>query len=205
MDPTWSESQAGSPFVHGDYLQIGEQDGRPIWERIGEEELRPKLFFTTSSRRWWIAPYPESPGTATWYFTDTNEWDLPDVVWNKAGSGELPVPLLVPWDAPPLPTAMNLLCAGKHEPINMLHPNPVLSWTFVAAEGGPPGQTAYQVQVATTGPLLNAHTPDLWDSGVIEASLEGAIYVGEPLPSEELHWWAVRVRDADGLWSEDWG
>lgn len=72
-----------------------------------------------------------------------------------------------------------------------------------------PGDTATDVQicVATTEALLNADTPDMWNSGWIDITGEGLVegnrcadqsYGGLPLSPYTVYWWKIRFKDADG-------
>ncbi len=60
-------------------------------------------------------------------------------------------------------------------------------------------QTAYRIQVATTPALLEAGTPDVWDSGRVNSS--ASVYVqfgGEPLKPGCTYCWRVRTWNRDG-------
>jgi len=71
------------------------------------------------------------------------------------------------------------------------------------------GDTASEVQicVATSEALLNADTPDMWNSGWIDITGEGLVegsrcadqsYAGLPLAGYTVYWWKIRFKDADG-------
>ncbi len=67
-------------------------------------------------------------------------------------------------------------------------------------------QTAYQVLVSSSEPMLQANRGDLWDSGQVQSdALFNIVYSGQPLPSWQRCFWKVRVWDQNGRpsnWSE---
>jgi hypothetical protein len=76
--------------------------------------------------------------------------------------------------------------------------NPRLSWQLSASAPGQraQGETAYQIQVASSATLLASNQPDLWDSGqVISAQPFNVAYAGSPLASAQQVFWQVRIWD----------
>lgn len=95
-----------------------------------------------------------------------------------------------------------LLCEWSDFPLNVDRPAPRLSWHSHVST-----QKAWQIHVASTLDLLNAETPDLWDSGKVDSSGSLNIgYDGTPLKSRQTCHWRVRVwGDLDASprqWSE---
>lgn len=91
---------------------------------------------------------------------------------------------------------------GKVNPARVADPRPELTWEYEDAQGRE--QSAYQVLVASTEAKLDANEGDLWDSGVAPASAPRAKYAGAALESERTYFWKVRVRNREGVWSEEW-
>lgn len=61
-------------------------------------------------------------------------------------------------------------------------------------------QTGYRIQVATRPDLLDAGTPDLWDSGDVTSGQVNAIrYGGAPLPADSRCYWRVQLTDDRGI------
>ncbi|MFC3198875.1 alpha-L-rhamnosidase C-terminal domain-containing protein [Parapedobacter deserti] len=90
----------------------------------------------------------------------------------------------------------NLLSAPEKSVITTLEPR--FTWVVPAQENGD-YQTAYQVLVASAPALLEAGTPDLWDSGQVEDS--NALYIayaGDPLKPNTAYYWRVRVWNRSG-------
>lgn len=76
--------------------------------------------------------------------------------------------------------------------------HPQLSWELTSTAQNQ-RQQAYEVQVATTSALLNANTPDVWNSGKVTSSASINIpYAGTALHSREMVYWRVQVWDASG-------
>jgi hypothetical protein len=107
-------------------------------------------------------------------------------------------PLLV--DESPTVTAVQV--EGEINPVSVANRQPELAWTYEDPRGS--GQSAYQVVVASTQEKLDANEGDLWDSGVVLSEEPVAKYAGESLCSAQTYFWKVRVRDSEGVWSEEW-
>ncbi|WP_197528748.1 family 78 glycoside hydrolase catalytic domain [Aeoliella mucimassa] len=100
----------------------------------------------------------------------------------------------------------NLRCEYLTDPlgIDVLHPR--LSWQVQAIDADQRGlkQTTYQLLVATSPELLTPETADLWNSGkVCSPQTQLVEYEGEPLASDTVCYWKVRVTDREGKLS-DW-
>lgn len=98
---------------------------------------------------------------------------------------------------------MDLRCEGRPEPDAIDVAHPTLSWALAA----PPSvrarqQTAYHILVATSPGQLRPGAADRWDSGVVESSATIVSYHGSPLRSVERCYWAIRVRNEKGQWTE---
>lgn len=91
---------------------------------------------------------------------------------------------------------------GKVNPARVADPRPDLGWEYEDPQGSE--QTAYQVLVASTEEKLDANEGDLWDSGVVLEGAHQAKYEGAALESERTYFWKVRVRNSEGVWSEEW-
>jgi len=81
-------------------------------------------------------------------------------------------------------------------PLGLDAQHPRLSWPLTSKKTGV-RQSAYQVRVATSPPLLSR--PDVWDSGKV-TSAESALvpYAGPALEPRTRYHWSVRVWDTDG-------
>jgi alpha-L-rhamnosidase len=105
--------------------------------------------------------------------------------------------------AQPLVTE-GLRCEYLNNPLGLDETMPRLSWVLSDTDRGV-GQSAYQIEVASTPELLNSDKPDLWDSGKVASSETIQIeYKGTPLTSRETCYWRVRAFDragAVGPWS----
>jgi hypothetical protein len=146
------------------------------------------------------------------------------VTWNHAGLGEqtapylrlrfyltapnttVTSPALYAWQIAPLltqpPAVGSLQVEGLPAPAGLGDPRPLLSWTYTDPQGQ--AQAAWQVQVASTPALLDAGTPDMWDTGVQTGAQTSAPYAGAALADYATYFWRVRARNAAGLWSESW-
>lgn len=99
------------------------------------------------------------------------------------------------------PQVSDLRVEGRVNPMGVSDPTPSFSWTYTAAEAE---QAAYQLLVASTLDQLEANEGDIWDSGPIESAAAEAEYGGPALGEETTYFWKVRVRDSEGVWSEEW-
>ncbi len=100
------------------------------------------------------------------------------------------------------PAASAVMTEGRANPTGIADPTPEFSWTF--EDRAERTQTAYHVLVASTQEKLDANEGDLWDSGVVLSSEPKAKYAGSELGSESVYFWKVRVRNSEGVWSEEW-
>jgi alpha-L-rhamnosidase len=102
-------------------------------------------------------------------------------------------------------TVGDLRCEYLADPLGIDIPRPRLSWMFESNERGQ-RQTAYRIMAATSQRLLDAETPDLWDSGKVASNRSTQReYAGKPLESRQRCFWKVRVWDRDGqptAWSK---
>jgi hypothetical protein len=104
--------------------------------------------------------------------------------------------------APVIPSVSELRVEGESLPTRVGDPTPEFSWVYHHPQGVK--QTAYQVIVSTSQEKLLAGEADVWDSGVVESEATQVTYSGAPLKSETAYFWKVRVRSAEGVWSETW-
>ncbi len=91
---------------------------------------------------------------------------------------------------------------GEMNPTRVADTTPELTWEYGDAEERP--QSAFHVLVASTDELVAQHMGDLWDSGVVYSAATGVTYDGLELGSETTYFWKVRVRNSEGVWSEEW-
>jgi hypothetical protein len=93
----------------------------------------------------------------------------------------------------------NLSCEDRNNPLGIDVTQPRLGWTLLSSQRGDT-QTAYQILVASSQPLLNANTGDLWDSGMVATNQLNQIqYGGMPLPTSQPVFWKVRVWDVNNV------
>ncbi len=115
-------------------------------------------------------------------------------------------PQLFAWEIKPkvvqYPSASELQVEGESSPANVVDPTPTFSWTYQHPQGSP--QSAYQIIVASSQQQLDSGIGDLWDSGVVLSSQTTATYQGQALADYQTYFWKVRVRSAEGVWSEEW-
>jgi alpha-L-rhamnosidase len=101
--------------------------------------------------------------------------------------------------------AQGLRCEYLSNPLGIDVLTPRLSWALTPAPGVR-GQSAYQILVASSAPILQSDRGDLWDSGRVTSTESTWIeYAGKELHSGEQAYWKVRVwSDAGKLssWSE---
>lgn len=123
-------------------------------------------------------------------------------------SGEAsPSPELYGWMiAPSLkgdePEVTAVKVEGRVNPAAIANAHPELQWDYRDHDERP--QSAYHVLVASTQEKLDANEGDLWDSGVVLSDKPVAKYAGEKLGSSTTYFWKVRVRNSEGVWSEEW-
>lgn len=86
----------------------------------------------------------------------------------------------------------SLRCEYMDEPLGIDVKNPRLMWK-IDADGASARQTAYRVLVATSPDLIEAGTPDVWDSGKKSGAEQIAYYGGDALGSHARYWWAVEI------------
>ncbi len=83
-------------------------------------------------------------------------------------------------------------------PLGIDDTQPRLSWELASTFQNQK-QQAYEVQAATTSALLNANTPDLWNSGQVQSGRSNNVaYGGSALHSREQVYWRVQVWDTNG-------
>jgi alpha-L-rhamnosidase len=93
--------------------------------------------------------------------------------------------------------ATNLRTEFLTDPLGIDETAPGFSWWVDDPRPGA-RQTAYRVRVATAPALLDADTPDLWDSGRAAGDEQLAVvYAGTPLASRQLAHWDVTLWDAE--------
>ena len=100
-------------------------------------------------------------------------------------------------------TALN--CEYRPDPLGIDEPKPRLTWQ-VSSELRGARQSAYQILVASSPPLLANDQGDAWDSAKT-ASAETVLipYQGAPLKSQTTYYWKVRVWDGNNqpsAWSD---
>ncbi|MCD6361112.1 MAG: hypothetical protein J7M38_09625, partial [Armatimonadetes bacterium] len=154
-----------------------------------------------------------------------NEGIAERVTWNGSGLSELSLdavrlrfrltrpsaeaasPELYAWRALPPQNDERPWCRtpkveGKSNPTKVANLTPELSWEY-----GDPGnrpQSAFHVLVASSYELLDQNVGDMWDSGTVYSDAHSVHYGGAELASETTYFWKVRVRNSEGVWSEEW-
>ncbi len=94
----------------------------------------------------------------------------------------------------------DLRCEGLDQPLAIDSAEPHFSWKISSETTM--SQSSFQIQVASTLPLLKSGAPDLWDSGQVQSPDQVMVpYGGKALPSRTLAWWRVRVAGQDGKFS----
>ncbi len=147
------------------------------------------------------------------------------VTWNEAGLSEVTAdgirlrfefarngagdesPELYSWAALPPDASDRPGCSapkveGKTNPPRVADTAPDFSWQYEDPEGRP--QSAFHLLVASSLKSLDENVGDLWDSGVVFSDTHEAKYEGAELSSETTYFWKVRVRNSEGVWSEEW-
>lgn len=95
-------------------------------------------------------------------------------------------------------------CEGRVEPASIELAQPALSWRLAtSSDKRAQHQRAYHVIVATSPAKLAPATADRWNSEIVAAATTNVIYAGAALHSLERLYWAVRLQNENGEWS-DW-
>ena len=90
---------------------------------------------------------------------------------------------------------LELTCEYAVDPLGIDVAQPRFSWILTSSRRGQM-QSAYHILVASSRELLEADTPDKWDSGkVISEESVNVGYQGSSLDSGQECWWKVRVWD----------
>src|SRR5258708_4306584 len=98
----------------------------------------------------------------------------------------------------PFSKPVRLKCDSLVNPLGIDSRAPMLSWQLQDSRMGA-RQTAYEIQVASSGALLGAGKPYVWDSGRIESDQSAGVhYAGPALTPEKRYFWRVKVWDKDG-------
>lgn len=100
------------------------------------------------------------------------------------------------------PSASNPQVEEETNPANVTDAAPEFSWDYSDPNGVE--QSAYHILVASSQTLLDANEGDLWDSGPVSGDETTVEYDGETLDELTTYVWKVRVRNAEGVWSEEW-
>lgn len=100
------------------------------------------------------------------------------------------------------PQAHSLSVDGVANPASVTNPQPRLQWSYSDPQGR--SQGAWHVIVSSSLAKLGNNEGDLWDSGITSGSAPSATYGGTPLPDRTILFWKVRVRNSEGVWSEQW-
>ena len=91
----------------------------------------------------------------------------------------------------------NLSCEYVTTPMGIDCPQPLLSWQMKSSSRDA-SQRAWQVMVASSKELLEADSPDLWDSGRRDGKEIMVTYGGKELQSFSRCYWKVRIWDEKG-------
>ncbi|MFS0722819.1 family 78 glycoside hydrolase catalytic domain [Paenibacillus sp. 1P07SE] len=101
--------------------------------------------------------------------------------------------------------AVNCKTEYRVNPLGLDTRTPRLFWQL-QSDARSAAQAAYQILVASDAAVLQRDEGDVWDSGKVEsAASTHVLYAGQPLQSERLYYWKVRVWDGAGNvspWSE---
>lgn len=173
------DTQSGSPiagFDHDDCDAIAEAvDGRVTWNGVGLAEA-PNESIRLVFRLTRLSAGEDSPELYAWSIAAPLRADRPRV------------------------TAVQV--EGRTNPARIADPAPDFAWSYEDRLDRP--QSAYHLLVASTQAKLDANEGDLWDSGVVLSEEPVAKYAGAQLASERTYFWKVRVRNNEGVWSEEW-
>ncbi|MGM9767645.1 MAG: family 78 glycoside hydrolase catalytic domain [Candidatus Cryptobacteroides sp.] len=91
----------------------------------------------------------------------------------------------------------DLRCENLVNPLGLATSCPRFSWKFNAPAGV--GQTALEIQVASSEAALERGEADLWLSGRVESDAQILVpYEGVSLESLQLCFWRVRIWDSEG-------
>ena len=75
---------------------------------------------------------------------------------------------------------------------------PRFSW-ILDLDGRNRKQTGYQLLVASSKEILDAHKGDIWDTGLVVSNQSTQVkYKGTPLQSNKDYYWKVRFKDESG-------
>jgi len=104
-------------------------------------------------------------------------------------------------------TVEDLRCEYRTEPLGIDNTQPRLSWKLVDPDHvRGQRQSAFHVLVASSLDRLGQDDGDLWDSGwQADAQSVNVVYHGESLTSNQICFWKVRAKDANGVpsqWSQ---
>lgn len=93
---------------------------------------------------------------------------------------------------------VNLQCEYRANPLGIDVKEPRLFWQVQSAERDQV-QTAYQILVASSEPLLRQNEGDLWDTGKVASDETiNILYSGLPLKSGTPCFWKVKAWDKTG-------
>ncbi len=106
--------------------------------------------------------------------------------------------LVAPIASAQSPKIVKLECEGLSTPLGMDTAKPLLSWKIQDSRAGA-RQTAYEIQVASTGKILSTGKADVWDSGRVESDNSTPVQYGGPaLEPSKRYYWRVTVWDENG-------
>lgn len=89
-------------------------------------------------------------------------------------------------------------CEYLDSPIGIDTQHPRFTWSF-DSDSEDFSQKAYQINIASSGELLNSGKADIWISDKVESTAFRAEYTGDKkLESHKRYYWAVTVWDEDG-------
>ncbi len=95
---------------------------------------------------------------------------------------------------PPTELTVELIRAPESE-VEVVDTKPEFGWTVPLASKF---QSAYQILVATSNPVIDANNGDVWDSGQVRSSSSTDIeYDGTPLEIGKTYFWKVRIWDEE--------